>query len=129
MHLVLIAGFASFFPIEQCLSMYACSSNICDALCCCCYRYHALLSLHYKSHLEKTAATKKLAQEVGIFLREAESCLEPDVFLDKYLRWNLVGSIAHSYYNGCLPMPRPPGKRSVTMLFTRATDSLCLSET
>ena len=66
--------------------MYACSGHICDALCCC-FSYHALLSLHYESHPTKTAATKKLAQEVGISVREAERHLEVDVFLDKYPRW------------------------------------------
>ena len=38
---------------------------------------------------------------------------------------NLVGSTTHSYYNRCSPMPRPLGKRSVTVLFVGATDSLC----
>ena len=33
------------------------------------------------------AAAKRLAQEVGISVREAERCLEADVFLDKYPRW------------------------------------------
>ena len=33
------------------------------------------------------AATKKLAQETGIAVWEAERWLDADVFLDKYLRW------------------------------------------
>ena len=50
-----------------------------------------LLSLHYESHPAKMATTKKLAQEVGILVREAERCLEADVFLDKYPRWEPSG--------------------------------------
>ena len=49
--------------------MYACSGHICNALCCCCFSYHALLSLHYETRPAKTAATKKLAQEVSNFCK------------------------------------------------------------
>ena len=70
--------------------MYACSGHICDALCCC-FSYHALLGLHYESCLAKTTNTKKLAQEVGISVREAERCLEADVFLDEYPKWEPGG--------------------------------------
>ena len=76
--------------------MYACSRNICDALCCCCFSYNALLSLHYESHLAKTATTKKLAQEVGISVREVERHPEADVFLDKFLSWE-PGRIHHPF--------------------------------
>ena len=75
--------------------MYACSGHICNVLCCC-FSYHALLSLHYETCLAKTAAAKKLAQEVGISVREVERCLEADVFLDKYLRWE-PGGIHHPF--------------------------------
>ena len=64
--------------------------------CCCCFSYHALLSLHYKSCPAKTAVTKKLAQEAGISVREAERCLEADVFLDEYLRWE-PGRLHHLF--------------------------------
>ena len=67
--------------------MYACSGHICHALCCCCFSYHPLLSLHYETHVAKTAAVKKLAQEVGSSVREVERHLEADVFLDEYPRW------------------------------------------
>ena len=37
--------------------------------------------------MTKTTATKKLAQETGISIYEAERWLDADVFLDKYQRW------------------------------------------
>ena len=41
---------------------------------------------------------------------------------------NPVGFTTYSYYNKCPPMQRPPGKRSVTMLFDKAANSLHPSE-
>ena len=35
----------------------------------------------------ETTATKKLAQETGISVRQAERCLDANVFLDECLRW------------------------------------------
>ena len=57
-----------------------------------CFSYHALLSLKYESCMAKTTTTKKLAQETGISVREAERHLDANVFLDKYLRWVPLGS-------------------------------------
>ena len=37
-----------------------------------------------------------MAQEVGIFVREAERHLEADVFLDEYLRWE-PGGLHHPF--------------------------------
>ena len=59
--------------------MFACSGNICDALCCC-FSYHMLLNLKYESQTAKTTATKKLDQETGISVREVERCLDSNVF-------------------------------------------------
>ena len=45
---------------------------VCGVLCCCCFSYHALLSLRYDSHTAKMAATKKLVKEEEISIWEAE---------------------------------------------------------
>ena len=42
---------------------------------------------------------------------------------------NLAGFTAHSYYNGCLPTLRPPGKRSGIILFAGAANSSHPSKT
>ena len=68
------------------LDAWACSCSVSDVLCCC-SSYHALLSLQFESHPAKTATAKELAQEMGISVREAERCLDANVFLDEYLRW------------------------------------------
>ena len=45
--------------------------------------YHALLSLRYESCTAKTIAAKKLAQEEGISIWEAERQLNADTSLDE----------------------------------------------
>ena len=43
--------------------------------------------MKYKSHTAKTTTAKKLAQETGTSIWEAERCLNADAFLDEYPRW------------------------------------------
>ena len=104
--------------------MKACSGNICDALCCCSFSYHALLSLHYESCPVKTTAAKKLAQETGISVREAERYLDANVFLDECLRWPPLGS-----HHPFIMHWKPQGKKSTIGPFIRASDSPPPNET
>ena len=46
--------------------------------------------------MAKTAATKKLAQETGISVREMERYLDIDMFLDEYPRWE-PGGLHHPF--------------------------------
>ena len=55
-----------------------------DILCSCNFSYHALLSLRHESHAAKTTTVKKLSQEEGISIQEAERQLDADAFLGEY---------------------------------------------
>ena len=66
------------------LDAQICSCSVHDVLCCCCFSYHALLSLQYESDTAKTAAAKKLAKEEAMSIQEVERQLDADAFLVEY---------------------------------------------
>ena len=57
---------------------------------------HCLVYITESHPVQKQQSAKKLAQEVGISVREVVRCLEADVFLDKYLRWE-PGGLHHPF--------------------------------
>ena len=68
--------------------------NISDTLCC--YSsYHALLELHHTNKLNKNAAAKRQVQREGISVWEAEWCLDVDLFLEEYPRWEASNPQCH----------------------------------
>ena len=53
----------------------------------CHFSYHVLLSLKYENCTVKTAAAKRLAEEKGISVREAERQLNMDAYLQEHQQW------------------------------------------
>ena len=69
------------------LDAWACSCSACNALCCC-FSYHALFELHYKSQSAETTMVKKLVRYTDASVREAERWLNTYLFLDEIPQWD-----------------------------------------
>ena len=56
---------------------------------CCLFSYHNLLELHYGDRMHKSHTAREWAIEVGLSFREVEWSLDNELFLIKYLRWEI----------------------------------------
>ena len=61
--LVLTAYFSSLLIVNQCLDVWVCSGNVCDAGCCCYFSYHGLINVRYENRTAKTVAAKRLVKK------------------------------------------------------------------
>ena len=79
------------YSLRKQLLSFCVNCVVSDRYCYCCFSYHTLLKLQYGDKRHKSLATKEWAKEGWLSIWEMECCLDAELFLNEYPRWDVRG--------------------------------------